>query len=666
MQICFGCFRRKERKMAQADDEDVYHRPEDEGDYEEDEGEDEDYSRSDYSGSRSYYSDERSNCSDDHSEYEDHHHNGSYQSGEASYERQSTEGGGEDASRSSTNGQYEQAEENGSESYETDTDYNREEDDDDEFEEHDDIQSAMVSLEEKKKDPMREEVEQIRQNFQSRFGDDDADDDGQARQVTATAKHTRGRSPTQYRTPSSSFHSNQSGTWSKSTASNQNVSQTRSRSQDSQKLGEDAVDPIQAPVCDSSYQFNQKQQQLQREPETPSTAPETPTEEIKTSPIANETETMNVSTSSPPAPASPSTQQTTASPTSSKKLNASGHKPLSKRSQHRKTATATAPRISWKADPEESFSDWKVKVMYDNGDEDGFGVDVYHIHRNIVGYGNRKSLYLLRSFRDRIQGVNDMRPGQEGAISTIELSAGRAKVFPMVLDFMYYTKEAKQTLTAERACNVFKLAELLEIPALQKAIADFYAKNLSLTNMGDFLMAAGQAKADRLLVVSKAKIGQMITEKPELSGLVPPKFMADILLISRRQLEEARTKEPEKYTEDLVISQSRYWSKAACICAAHNESVLTPKLFNELTSEESLPHIDLSVAPKLLSMDAKFNQKNGEGVLTSLQRRCIGSITEDFQVFQKGFNTPEECSTILKQLPADVLAEILMGTMKIA
>jgi len=314
---------------------------------------------------------------------------------------------------------------------------------------------------------------------------------------------------------------------------------------------------------------------------------------------------------------------------------------------------ASGPKLSWKSDPEASFSDWTIKVIYENE------MDVYHVHRNIVGYGHRKSEFLLREFREQVQ---DIDYESETNVTHLQLSATQARVFPMVLDFMYYTKEAKQTLTAERACNVFKCAELLEIQALQKAIADFYTKNLSLKNMGEFMMAAGQTRADPLLVVSKAKIGQMITEKPELSGLVPPKFMADILLISRKQLDEARAKDPDRYTEDLVKSQSRYWSKAACICAAHNESVLTSRLFEELTSEESLPHIDASVAPKLLAMDVKFHQ-GSKGEMTSLQRRCIHSITDDFQVFQKGFSSPEACSEALKELPSNVLAEILMKSM---
>ena len=332
--------------------------------------------------------------------------------------------------------------------------------------------------------------------------------------------------------------------------------------------------------------------------------------------------------------------------------------PIPRRSSsHRSTRSRkignTGPKISWKADPEASFSDWTIKVIHD---ED---MDIYHIHRNIVGYGQRKSEYLLREFRDKMKEIDYENNGN---ITHLQLPMKQAQVVPMVLDFLYYTKEAKQTLTAERACSVFKIAELLEIQALQKAIADFYTKNLSLKNLGEFLMAASHARADRLLVVSKAKIGQMITEKPELSGLVPPKFLADILLISRQQLDDARAREPEKYSEHLVKSQSRYWSKAACICAVQNESILTRNLFDELTSEVSLPFIDSSVAPKLLSMDAKFSQREN-GVTTSLQKRCIDSITDDFPTFQKGFSSPQACSETLKELPSHVLAEILMRSM---
>ena len=110
-------------------------------------------------------------------------------------------------------------------------------------------------------------------------------------------------------------------------------------------------------------------------------------------------------------------------------------------------------------------------------------------------------------------------------------SESQARSVPMVLDFMYYTNETKQRMSADRSCNVFKVAEGLEVQALQKAIGEFYMKNLSLKNLGEFLAAATTVKADKLLTICKAKIGQMITVKPELSAIVPPKFMAEILYI---------------------------------------------------------------------------------------------------------------------------------------
>ncbi|KAG7345992.1 BTB/POZ domain containing protein [Nitzschia inconspicua] len=566
-------------------------------------------------------------------------------------------------------------------SYETDTQF-------DEEEENDDIRSSTTpySTEEAKKKlassqpstedgmqtPTREEVEQVRMNYNKNFGYPQLEKETQVipktsrSSTTSTNSSRRGRSPTPKKKPPPQYYPPQSSRDSDQRDSSQTPLSQKPKL--GQKVSEDAIDAIQATVGDASYNFGKNQlEQYQEKPQSSTSlpGPEQPLskpsfDKAKSSfalnggyPMTKQNGTTSPSTTA--VPASPTASKNEMSP--QKSPTASSSHSLKRRSNHRKpTSLVGAPRISWMSDPYESFSDWTVKVLFDDV------VDVYHVHRNIMAFGNRKSNFFLKEFRKQ-QNFEDTDPA-DVQVSYIKLPASQAKVFPMVLDFIYYTKEATQTLTAERACNVFKLAELLEIPMLQKAIADFYAKNLSLKNLGEFLLAASKSKADRLLVVSKAKIGQMIIEKPELSGLVPPKFMADILLISHRQLEEARAKEPEKYTEALVQSQSRYWSKAAYICAVQNESVLTVKLFDELLSEESLPYIDSAVAPKLLLMDAKFRgQTNGDHGPSSLQRRCIDSLTTDFQQFQRGFATPEACSNVLKALPSEVLAEILMKTM---
>jgi hypothetical protein len=317
-------------------------------------------------------------------------------------------------------------------------------------------------------------------------------------------------------------------------------------------------------------------------------------------------------------------------------------------------AKPAGPKLSWKSDPVASFSDWRIEILNTDTGES----DTYHVHRNMIGFGARVSQYFLRRFK---KAMKDPSNYGKSNFSILELEKGKADVFPMILDFLYYTKEVKQTLTAERACAVYSVSGQLEIPALQKAVTDFYRKNLSLNNMGEFLAAAAKYKADDLLFVAKAKIGALITERPELAGLVPPLFLADIIGISRNHNKELHAKDPIKYSRDWELAQSRYWSKAACICAAHHEAELNPTVLEALTNEDVLPAIDVSVALKLLSIDSKFN--DGGSGFSSLQNRCVESITESWDAFQGGFDTPAEVSGALKILPSHVLADILVKSM---
>ena len=105
------------------------------------------------------------------------------------------------------------------------------------------------------------------------------------------------------------------------------------------------------------------------------------------------------------------------------------------------------------------------------------------------------------------------------------------------------------------------------------------------------------------------------------------------------------------------------------MCASKNESILTPKLFENLTCEESLPYIDVSATPRLLAMESVFLQQRSqnkkkkatdENHLTSLQRRCVEAIGEDFDAFQECFDSHQEIAESLKHLPSNILSEILM------
>jgi len=327
-----------------------------------------------------------------------------------------------------------------------------------------------------------------------------------------------------------------------------------------------------------------------------------------------------------------------------------------RRNHSRRTSLAvpTGPRISWKSDPRESFCDWRIEVHHLNKKGEAVAMDIYNIHRNVVGFGPRKSNFMVQEF---VRQIEDRNYGSGANITKLELPFWQAEAFPMVLDFLYDTKEVRQTLTAERACSVFQIAETLDIPPLETAIENFYSKTLSIKNMTDFMAAASNAKADRLLFASRAKIGSLIFEKPELAGLLLPQFMIDILRVHREQVQEIQSKTPEGYPEHLKISHSRLWSKAAFVCASHNMKSITKEIFKAMTQEDCLPAVDASVAFKFLMLDVQLNPDNDD--YTSFQKRCVQSITDNWEKFSLGYSSPEELSKEIRQLPLPVLEDIL-------
>jgi hypothetical protein len=204
-------------------------------------------------------------------------------------------------------------------------------------------------------------------------------------------------------------------------------------------------------------------------------------------------------------------------------------------------------RVSWKSDPKLSYSDWVLNVSYRDA-ENKRCIDVYHLHRNVVAYGKRKSNTMFRDIMDsELQDVFDSSNKTECELQELINSdkklktedrkftslklqnESQANVVPLVLDFIYYTNETNHRMSADRSCNVFKVAEGLKVRALQSAISEFYDTNLSMTNICEFLKAATNSKADMLLAICKAKIRKMIAIKPDLVESIPPEFLPNSL-----------------------------------------------------------------------------------------------------------------------------------------
>ncbi|CAJ1930685.1 unnamed protein product [Cylindrotheca closterium] len=306
-------------------------------------------------------------------------------------------------------------------------------------------------------------------------------------------------------------------------------------------------------------------------------------------------------------------------------------------------------RISWNSDPNASFSDWRVEVLVRETQER----QLFYLHRNIVGFGPRKSEFLKEAFAQQQDRKENM--------TKLILPEYQAKVFPMVLDYIYYTREARQNLTASRACAMYNIAERLEIISLEKAIMEFYRKSTSLENVAEFFKCAKEADALQLIAVSKAKIGTMIIQKPELGKLVPPSFLIEIIEIYREEFGDIRKKNPRGRLQTADLVQSKRLSIAAYLCVGQSKNTINEELLDKLTNETALPVIDVAVALPFLNLSAKFEKGSSE--YTNLQRRCVKSITQNWPKFQKQFSSSEKVSNALKKLPSHVLADILVMTM---
>ena len=163
--------------------------------------------------------------------------------------------------------------------------------------------------------------------------------------------------------------------------------------------------------------------------------------------------------------------------------------------------------ISWNSNPLSSFSDWRVEI-YIKGEE--HNVQLYNIHRNIVGFGSRKSFFFVSEFER--QRNMELAGHDAPCISRLKLRPSQAKSFPMILDYIYKTKGGKRAFTADEAASVFKLASHLQVPGLKKIIIGFYEKNLSVKSIEKFMSHATRDGADELVEVCNKWMERMVVQ----------------------------------------------------------------------------------------------------------------------------------------------------------
>jgi BTB/POZ domain len=115
------------------------------------------------------------------------------------------------------------------------------------------------------------------------------------------------------------------------------------------------------------------------------------------------------------------------------------------------------PTLSWRGDPRENFSDWKIEIVPHGGDDE---TTLYHVHRVILAFGKRRSEHFARLFQNRHFQESESRT------SRIELEPPAAVAFPDLLDYLYFPDQPL-AISTETATALHSLGEYLDMKQLR-------------------------------------------------------------------------------------------------------------------------------------------------------------------------------------------------------
>ncbi|KAG7348542.1 BTB/POZ domain containing protein [Nitzschia inconspicua] len=284
--------------------------------------------------------------------------------------------------------------------------------------------------------------------------------------------------------------------------------------------------------------------------------------------------------------------------------------------------------LSWRLDPEASFSDWTVKVVDPNLEH----VDTYHVHKQILSLGPYRSEFFAHVFllekRTKVQGV-----------TTLQLDHEAAATFPLVLDFIY-TPDHNVHVTHENAPVLRYLARVLGVSMLSKHVLDFICKDMSLLNVCSYLKGAYCFEDERILVIASklcaTQIQNIDMDSPLLENFKPA-FFARVVASSDIQYSSKC---------HLTILITKYFS-------LHK---LDEDILAELLKHVEAPRIDQLSALKLLKILSGFERSQEIEVFDQLQRRCANILTENWNDIRD--NHRDEVFSIFPLLHPTLLTEI--------
>jgi hypothetical protein len=297
--------------------------------------------------------------------------------------------------------------------------------------------------------------------------------------------------------------------------------------------------------------------------------------------------------------------------------------------------------LSWRLDPSESLSDWTICVK----DLRSGTSTKYHVHRNMLAVGQRKSVFFVDLFKQR--------PTE--AITEFFFCSDAVDYVPMVLDWMYIGDRAVQLSTESAPCLRY-LAQCLGLRRLFDQSMEFMKADLSTGTLAAYYKKAILLEDQKILNVVARFFARMIEDieaDNELMQEMSPSFFLNIL--SQPGLDR-----PESLVhKNLLISS---------YCNDHRRSI-TQDEFLLLTDAKYLSRVHFGAAIQLFELELDVapdhvEKNNRRMEATSLQKRCIEAIAPRWKEVVE--IQREAVENILKRLPSFLVSMIMMEALQMA
>ena len=271
-------------------------------------------------------------------------------------------------------------------------------------------------------------------------------------------------------------------------------------------------------------------------------------------------------------------------------------------------------RLSWRMEPQESHSDWTIEILTVVAGKTAHST--YHVHKNILSVGPRRSGYFARLFS------NKNLKEHETQTSRIALQELAAAAFPVMLDYLYSLwddDENHPPIKHESAVALHHLGGYFEVRGLRKKARAFWKKEMKTERLAAYLEPAKLFHDEKAY---QAVVKKCCSFFPYYDDLVDPRLMEvsdaqfwlDVLKQSHQEGNTQRT----PALSNLVST----------FCSTQKER-LDADTFLKLTNEEVLPKLSANAAIELLELEKFFVPAaiGSAHELSNLQERSIEALT---------------------------------------